>query len=57
LGLIAVIVVVSVVVGWSHRRTRNQARLMKKSLGMHVSDDVRFDGDSGGGDSGDGGGD
>jgi uncharacterized membrane protein YgcG len=56
--LIAVIVVASVMAGWSYRRTQNQARLMKKSLGMHVSDDATFDGGfDGGGGSADGGGD
>ena len=57
-GMIAVIFVVSVMVGRSFRRTQNQARLMKKSLGMHVSSDDTFDGgfDGGYGD-GDGGGD
>jgi hypothetical protein len=53
-GLIAVIVVVSVLVGRSYRRTQNQARLMKKSLGIHVSGDATFDGGfDGGSDGGD----
>lgn len=52
-GLIAVIVVVSVMVGRSYRRTQHQARLMKKSLGMHVSGDATFDGGFDGGDGGD----
>lgn len=64
IALIAIVVLGSVFAGWSHRRTRRQARLMKMSLGMYVSNNATDDGgfagsgiDGGGLDGSSGGGD
>ncbi|MFL0356505.1 hypothetical protein ACI5KX_08475 [Erythrobacter sp. GH1-10] len=59
-GVLAAIAIVSWFARRSYRRTRKDARLMKKSLGIYVADEASYDagfdgGFDGGGDGGGGG--
>ena len=54
IGLVLLIAIAGVIAGRSHRRTQEQARLMKKSLGIYVADESTNDGGFGGFDGADG---